>query len=173
MRITRIRLLNFKRFTDLVIRDIPDTAKLVVVVGPNGCGKSSLFDALLQWYRVKVGFGPYGDLLYARKSADEEFGWEHSVEVNVAGDKTPQKGSLYVRTAHRNDPDFSITHITTTNAPSEAIQVNRVIDNDITVSNNYQRLVYDTMAAVYEVNNNDKTVAALREELIGQKFVLL
>jgi len=38
MRITSIHLRNFKRFTDLVVRDIPDCAKLVVVVGPNGCG---------------------------------------------------------------------------------------------------------------------------------------
>jgi len=37
MRITSIHLRNFKRFTDLVVRDIPDCAKLVVV-GPNGCG---------------------------------------------------------------------------------------------------------------------------------------
>ena len=34
MRIKSIHLKNFKRFTDLLIKDIPKTAKLVVVVGP-------------------------------------------------------------------------------------------------------------------------------------------
>ena len=168
MRITGIRLRNFKRFTDLVIRDVPETAKLVVIVGPNGCGKSSLFDALLQWYRSKVGFGFNTDELYYRKSNVDPFGWTESVEVTVAGGATPQKGSLYVRTAYRNDPDFSITGINRPNAPSETIRFGRVIENDQTVSDNYQRLVYDTMAAVYDVGNDAKNVAALREELIGQ-----
>jgi hypothetical protein len=36
------------------------------------------------------------------------------------------------------------------------------------VSENYQRLVYDTTAAVYDPANDAKTVQMLREELIGQ-----
>ena len=48
MRIRDIYLTGFKRFTDLTIEGIPDTAKLVILVGPSGSGKSSLFDAILQ-----------------------------------------------------------------------------------------------------------------------------
>jgi hypothetical protein len=75
---------------------------------------------------------------------------------------------LYVRTAYRNDPDFSIRSINQPNVPSESIRLNRVIENDQTVTENYQRLVYDTMAAVYDVNNDTKDVKTLREDLIGQ-----
>lgn len=45
MRITKIELVNFKRFTQLEISNIPESSKLVVVIGSNGSGKSSLFDA--------------------------------------------------------------------------------------------------------------------------------
>ena len=43
MRIATAHMQNLKRFTDLQITDIPESAKLVVLVGPNGCGKSSVF----------------------------------------------------------------------------------------------------------------------------------
>jgi predicted ATPase len=168
MRITRIRLKNFKRFTDLVIRDIPETTKLVVVVGPNGCGKSSLFDALLHWYRNASGFGINNDLQYFRKHADQPFDWHQNVEVTTVGNVPATKGCLYLRSAYRNDPDFSIGGISKSTSPAETLRLGRIIDNDQTVSDNYQRLVYDTMAAVYETSNDVKTVAALREELIGQ-----
>ena len=168
MRITSIHLRNFKRFTDLLVRDIPETAKLVVIVGPNGCGKSSLFDALMQWYRSKAGFGVNIDELYYRKSADQPFDWNQSVEVTLAGAVAPHRGCLYVRSAYRNDPDFSIGKIARPNAPSETVKLGRIIENDQTVSENYQRLVYDTMAGVYDGGNDTKTVAALREELIGK-----
>lgn len=45
MRIRKMELPNFKRFASLTISDVPDTAKLVLVIGSNGSGKSSLFDA--------------------------------------------------------------------------------------------------------------------------------
>ena len=45
MRIKEISLKNFKRFTDLAIKDIPESAKLVLLIGANGSGKSSVFDA--------------------------------------------------------------------------------------------------------------------------------
>jgi energy-coupling factor transporter ATP-binding protein EcfA2 len=46
MRIQSIQLQNFKRFTDLKIEGIPESAKLVLLIGANGSGKSSVFDAL-------------------------------------------------------------------------------------------------------------------------------
>lgn len=45
MKIKSIDLIKFKRFTQLQIVDIPKTAKLVILVGPNGSGKTSLFEA--------------------------------------------------------------------------------------------------------------------------------
>lgn len=45
MRISKIHLQNFKRFTDLSIEQIPDSSKLVLLIGANGSGKSSVFDA--------------------------------------------------------------------------------------------------------------------------------
>jgi hypothetical protein len=42
------------------------------------------------------------------------------------------------------------------------------MQNDLTVSENYQRLVAQTLAGVYAENNNTKTVEELRNELIGK-----
>ncbi len=167
MRVSSVKLKNFKRFSDLLIREIPQSAKLVVVVGPNGCGKSSLFDAFLHWYRQKSGFGINQDQLYFRKSELDAFDWHQNVEISLHGGIQPTKGSLYIRTAYRNDPDFSVDGINRPRVPSDSPQINRVIDNDQTVSDNYRRLIYDTMAGVYDESNDDKTIRALREELIG------
>ncbi len=167
MRVQSIHLSNFKRFTDTLVCDIPSTAKLVVLVGPNGCGKSSVFDALLHWYRHSAGFGRTDDELYFRKLQVLPFAWRKTVEVSLHGEQEAKKGSLYVRTAYRNDPDFSVSSINRSGVPSEQVRFGRVIENDQVVSANYQRLVYDTTAAVYDSENDQRTVEDLREELIG------
>jgi len=45
MKIKNLELKNFKRFTDLKLQDIPEDTKLVLLIGSNGSGKSSVFDA--------------------------------------------------------------------------------------------------------------------------------
>jgi hypothetical protein len=45
MKLQKVQLKNFKRFTDLTIDKIPSNAKLVLLIGSNGSGKSSVFDA--------------------------------------------------------------------------------------------------------------------------------
>ena len=50
MRIKELNLQNFKRFTDLQIKNISPEAKLVLLIGANGSGKSSVFDAF-EWMR--------------------------------------------------------------------------------------------------------------------------
>ena len=62
MKIKSIKLKDFKRFTDLSIEGLPETAKLVVMIGPNGCGKSSMFEALNCYtYIVKNSAYPSDD----------------------------------------------------------------------------------------------------------------
>ena len=167
MRISSITLRNFKRFTDFAVKDIPATAKLVLVVGPNGSGKSSLFDALIHWHRQRAGFGIHNDELYYRKDSAAAFDWSQIVDVQLHAGSVLQKSSLYVRSAYRNDPDFTIGGLSRLNAPSDAVRINRSIDTDQSVSENYQRLVYSTVTGVYDTANDLKTVQILREELIG------
>lgn len=48
MRIRTVRLKNgYKRFRDLTIDLGENPARIVALVGPNGCGKSSVLDGLL------------------------------------------------------------------------------------------------------------------------------
>ena len=44
MRLTQIKLAGFKSFVDPTV--IPTPSQLVGVVGPNGCGKSNIIDAV-------------------------------------------------------------------------------------------------------------------------------
>ena len=47
MKIKKLHLKKYKRFSDLTI-DLGETPKrIIALVGPNGCGKSSVFDAML------------------------------------------------------------------------------------------------------------------------------
>ena len=113
MRIKEIKLRHFKRFTDLTICGIPETAKLVVLVGPNGCGKTSIFEAFNHWYRYR-GFRHGSDGAYYLKTGEIttefESNWLYDV-VNVTTYDCPLTnqseihGKFYFRTAHRNEPD--------------------------------------------------------------------
>lgn len=66
MRIKNIELRDFKRFTHLTITDIPEKAKMVVLVGPNGSGKTSLMEAMNHFYQV-FGHHFHGDYSYLSK----------------------------------------------------------------------------------------------------------
>ena len=54
MQIKQIEVASFKRFTDLKIVDLPITARLIILAGPNGNGKSSLFDAFNTYHHHKL-----------------------------------------------------------------------------------------------------------------------
>lgn len=59
MKIQKIELTNFKRFSNLSINGIPETSKLVLLIGANGSGKSCVFDAF-DWLSRGIfkGIGP-------------------------------------------------------------------------------------------------------------------
>jgi len=171
MKISQIHIKNFKRFKDTHITDLSNESKIVVIVGPNGSGKSSLFDAFNHWYKLNSGFGYTGDESYYVKEKSEGFDPHRNVNVifhNADQQSNIDKKSMYFRTAYRNDPDFKVDNFTRARAPQEDIRFRRFIENDQTVSLNYQRLIYSTLLGVYSEQNNKRSVEDLREELIGK-----
>lgn len=121
MKISKIHLINFKRFTDLLIDNIPDSSKLVLLIGSNGSGKSSLFDA----------FGFIDGAIKSDVGTNEEF-WNYfrkkndkAVSVNIHLDNESEftltdtkytkpnlsATSFYGRTSFRQIPRLTRTSL--------------------------------------------------------------
>ncbi|MPM00722.1 hypothetical protein SDC9_46952 [bioreactor metagenome] len=174
MKIKELKFYQFKRFTDLTITNIPSTAKLVVLVGPNGSGKTSVFEGINSWYK-RYGFGNVGDLtFYEKVGMDKEkpFNWEDNIKLitheNITVNSNKIKSNFYFRTAYRNEPDFTTTNLSRQDNPTNQIRFDNLMRNDQSVSTNYQRLISKTLSGVYDSSNNGKTVEAYREELVGK-----
>lgn len=143
MRFKRVTVRNFKRFTHLVVQGIPETARMIVLAGPNGCGKSSFFDALYTWHKWTSMKGPQWDTDYHSKAnSPNPGGWNNNVANVEFHDSVPEQSKklLYVRSAYRNDPEFQISNLQRLGDPLDEIPFQRMIDNDAAVGRNYQRL---------------------------------
>lgn len=175
MKISKIKIKDFKRFSDLTIDQIPSTTKVVIVVGPNGSGKSSLFDAFLHWYKYKSQHSyPTGDY-YTKQGSASVTGNSVSISFHDQENQTDEKikGKFYFRTAYRHDADFTVSGLQQQRDPTENIRLGNFIQNDAVVQENYHRLVSLTLKGVYEEANNNRTVYDLREELIGKVRISL
>lgn len=174
MKIKNATINKFKRFTDLSIADIPETARLIVLVGPNGSGKTSLFEAFNHYYQLS-GYGQPGIQDYFEKKSKTPVSgnwYQNKVKIQFHNNENPSKqqlkGKFYFRSAYRNEPDFTVNHLQKQNNPTDNIKLQNLMQNDLTVSENYQRLVAQTLAGVYDSSNDSKSVQELREELIGK-----
>jgi predicted ATPase len=171
MRISSVQLSNFKRFTNLMVEGIPPAAKLVILVGPNGCGKSSLFEGMNHYYRQESGHGISHEFDYALKEVKTDNPqWNAICKVKFHDHPTirGKKQAMRFRTAYRNSSDFQITSLNRLPAPSENLTFRRLIENDSSVEQNYQRLIAATINGVYSCAKDDLSVPALREELVGK-----
>ncbi len=178
MRIKNVRLRGFKRFTDLEIADIPESAKMVVMVGPNGSGKTSFFEAFNHFYQMKVFniIGEYNYLYKAGIDRMESYEKWHDISskmVNISFfddvgyDRSKFRGSFYFRSAYRNEPDFKVEQMHKQDDPRNSYRLVSLIHNDMTVSSNYQRLISNTISKVFDESYDNITVDMLRNELIG------
>lgn len=165
MRIKKIAIQNFKRFTDLRISNIPESSKLVLIIGSNGSGKSSLFDAF-DWLSKELKQAipyPVDDFVsYYRKENDKvpfvsiEFGDESIIEkrerINIGHDLAKKFiGRSSIRIVPRISNNTNLQNV--------------ILDEDspITYIENDTRFVNDVFLYIQQINN------ALREPIFSGK----
>ena len=67
MKIKQVTFTEFKRFKKLTITGLQESTKLVVLVGSNGSGKSSVFEGFNHWYKYN-GYSHVGEVdFYLKK----------------------------------------------------------------------------------------------------------
>ena len=72
MFVRKLRIFNnYRRFHDLTIELGENPKRIIALIGPNGCGKSSVFDAMI--YRVRAHKGPIGNAYNSNKGQDYHF----------------------------------------------------------------------------------------------------
>jgi predicted ATP-dependent endonuclease of OLD family len=149
MRITKLELQNFKRFTELTIDKIPETSKLVLLIGANGSGKSSVFDAFDFVGRNVIGnfhpdnYRPRVRSYYSKNnteprvwislSTDQQVGF---VDDKVVGDTNVLKSKFIGRSSIRIVPRTSqkgTSEAVTKNSdgPLSFIDADERFDNDL------------------------------------------
>ena len=175
MKLKSIRVEKFRRFKSLNIENLPETARLIVLIGPNGCGKSSFFDALLAW-RTAESFKRNGGWLGFNWDADyyEKVGtvsdgnWRNRVNLELYGLVLDQPGkAVYVRSAYRNDPEFVAQTLSRLGNPFERLPAARMIDNDASVLRNYQGLVSQAIEGLFAPKDGSVTIEDYTEGLLG------
>ena len=169
MKIKSIHLQNFKRFTDLKIQNIPPTAKLVVLLGPNGCGKSSVFDAFHYESSAYTGGRPNNPDYYEKVPGVPQ---RREITFHDAG---LSEKSFCIRTAYRNQPSIIINQENLQQITRQMEPITRerrfstMIGNDAAALRNFERLVSNSyqelIEQITEEENRSKNVGQLQDEI--------
>lgn len=170
MRLKAVKIKDFRRFTNLTVQGIPEAARLIILAGPNGCGKSSLFDALHIWHKWTSNKPRNWEPDYYVKSGSpitDRFQNQVTPEFynSILGNN---KKIFYMRSAYRNDPEFQVQNLTRVGDPLSEVRVQRMIDNDAAVSGNFQRLISQSIEDAYDPEDSSVTLGEFKEQIIGE-----
>jgi len=178
MRIKNIHLKNFKRFTDLVVRDISEKSKLVLLIGSNGSGKSSLFDAFgLCTASMKQDCVMNNEFWsYFQKNEDQktevQIQFHNDVQISLSKnnfqiDERIDKNTFYGRTSFRHISKFTRTvpgQGVTINIEKDSDRPRFFIDRDIRFKNDIERINESIYKDIFRL---DQSVKKIKEKYIN------
>ena len=160
---------DFKRFTNLTVQGVPETTRLIMLAGPNGCGKSSFFDALHTWHTWTSRKHTLWETDYHVKAGSPQRDrWRDDVTLEF---HDPMPGNvkkvLYARSAYRNDPAFQINQLQRLGDPLDQVSCARMIDNDASVAKNFQRMTCQAFEDIFDPEDGSMTLDQFKEQVIG------
>src|SRR5947209_3051797 len=154
LHVREIKLNRYKRFTELTV-NLPTRARLVMMCGPNGTGKTSLLEAMKLWHDVNCSqLGRGGGAEYHVKGDPDpgEADFVQRVSLRFHEEQPPPDQlvqSMYFRTAYRHEAEFAINQISRNVEVLTTARPARMIDPDVRVSDNYQKLIGQSMDAFF------------------------
>lgn len=168
MHIKKIYAEDFRRFTKLEINEIPSTARLILLAGPNGNGKSSLFDLMMQFYERHVGGHGWNAIYHTKISDPNTLPPPNRIDVEFHEEKKPDdlRKLFYFRSAYRNDPEFASGRVEQLQSALAERRFHRLIQNDAAVSSNFQRLYAQGLEDAFEDDEN-LTLKDFRHKILG------
>ena len=151
MRIRSIALKGYKRFRELTIDLGEDPARIVALVGPNGCGKSSVFDALLFVQTGYANIGGTGVRNYDYHSLDRDPNYSvDKVEVQFTEgsfqdlwvNRALERNTLFsFRSSYRYNTNVKVEEIRSVQNIGRNLEgASSAIDMDAKMEINYRRL---------------------------------
>lgn len=179
MKIKKLHLKKYKRFSDLTI-DLGESPKrIVALVGPNGCGKSSVFDAMLF---LKNAYGRIGGSSsrkdYKYHSLDQAPNYDYQnvsiiftdgefAEVNTRKKQEGKENTIFsFRSSFRYNGSLNVTE---SKAVSELRKndfgASSAADIDQRIDQNYRRL---NIKYNKYLNDNDCRPSEAKAHIIGE-----
>src|SRR5579872_3385447 len=82
MHIRSAEFVAFKRFAHLTIEDLPAEDRLIVLCGPNGMGKSSVFEGFRLWHGTKgLPWGRWDPFYYQKQGIESPPDWQQAIKL--------------------------------------------------------------------------------------------
>ncbi len=168
MRIRKLELKNFKRFTDVTIDNIPHDCKLVLLIGSNGSGKSSVFDAFELLNSLGRSQGLSEGWEYYRKDKDKQIEIKLTDQAGVIWSSDEQNTKtftnagrpFYGRTSFRQVPRLTRTRLGGSNFdyPADSDRPRLFIEKDNRFENDIERITETILKDFFRTKNSNEQI---------------
>lgn len=172
MKIKQVKLKGFKRFHDLTINLESPGKRIVALVGPNGCGKSSVFDAFEVTAARQRGWKQGVNNSYFSKSMYAQDINENYIEADAVRiltdpeDHLISSKSFTLRSSYRFTSRLNVTSIKSKpDVLVDSERPNTSIDIDNRLTDNYERFFSTWLE---EVSSSDKSGKQLTQEFLDK-----